>query len=141
MEKILITTHTIYTQALVLAEQILANVSALSKVTPQYVLSREQVDNIIKIGYTICKYNALTIFQLEDEFSFDFAPTTKCYINLEDGDWELHLGLQMLCAIWEQKDVDLSWYFENEENGSKKIYWDRSSWEFGQFKQVDELLS
>ena len=138
MEKMLITTHTIYTQALVLAEQILSNVSALSKVTPQYVLSSEQVDEIIKIGYVVCKNNSLTIFHLEDEFSFDFAPAIKCYINLEDGDWELHLGLQMLCAIWEKIGVDLGWY--NVVDG-KKIYWDISRWEFNQFKQIDELLS
>ena len=136
MKKILALTHSIYKQAVEMAEQILKSVQSLSAVNPEITLSNEEIATLTKIGKEICTHNQCNVNEIDSVFMFDGLDGV--YNNYYTT--ELHLALELLVAIWDNQGLDYAWGI-NGDNGDVSISWRCTPLELEIFKQLDDLLA
>lgn len=123
MKKNLLLTQNIIEQAERISEVILNGVASLSSANPVYRLSRSQLLDIFNIGSTLLIVNCCTMGQVADEYTFEGFGSEH---YKAEGDGCIQLGLQLLCAIWESKELMLGWYRMDMTGDEFKI-----EWEFG----------
>lgn len=142
MKTLLNLSEAIITQAREMLGELLNKLTSLSSDNREYEASYELKNELYQLGWSICAVNYCNPSDIADEFHFD-GLDGDCFIGPEDS--FVTVGLNLLCALAEEEDKDISWYTFTGDYGvdERDCY---LGWEYGSFymekaKELDSLLS
>ena len=142
MKTLLNLSEAIITQAREMLGELLNKLTSLSSDNREYEASYELKNELYSLGWNICAINYCNPSDIADEFHFN-GLCGDCFIGPEDS--FVTVGLNLLCALAEEEDKDISWYTFTGDYGidERDCY---LGWEYGSFymekaKELDSLLS
>lgn len=142
MKNLLILSEAIITQAREMLGELLDKLTSLSSDNREFEASYQLKNELYQLGWNICAVNYCNPSDIADEFHFDVLKG-DCFIGPEDS--FVTVGLNLLCALAEEEDKDISWYTFAGDYGvdERDCY---LGWEYGSFymekaKELDSLLS
>lgn len=134
MKDLLFLNTLIIQQAIRLASLIKVMVSDAIMVKEDYILPNTMVKEIRQMGIDICLINQTNCEHIAESFKFE-GYDCECYFDF--GDDYLMLGMQLLIAVWDKDNIDLSWF--NKINDV--IIYPHKGYLYWQSLCVDELLT
>lgn len=141
MKTLLNLTEAIITQAREMLGEMLDRLANLSSDNREFEASYQLKNELYQLGWNICAVNYCNPSDIADEFHFDNL-SGDCFIGPEDA--YMTVGLNLLCALAEEENKDISWYDFTGDYGIDerdcRLCWDYDSFYREKVLELDDLI-